>query len=292
MHSATPEPARNLAGGLWLIADMCLNIWALSIVKAVGLDFPPTQIVLLRAVTGLTLMLPWIWRERAAFAKPDDLPLHMLRVMLSTITLTASFFAIARVPFALFTAMNFTRPLALMAMAALFLSERVTPRRWLAGMVALVGVLIAVDPSGTGSLNWGLPALVLTILAGTGAVIVTRRLKSAPTIVLMTFYTGGLAVLISPFALASWQEVSAEEWPALLAVGLFAQSAQFCFLQAHKRAEASFLAVLGYGSLVISAAVGYTIFNEPISLRFVLGACMIICAAAWGTVFATRRTGV
>lgn len=289
MSDAAAEPPRNLAGGAWLIADLSLNIWALSIVKAMGLDFPPTQLVFLRALAGFLLMLPWIWRERGAFAGLDDLPLHLLRVALSTVTLTASFFAIARVPFALFTAVNFTRPLILMAMAALFLSERVAPRRWLAGLVALTGVLIAVEPDPSGGFNWGLPALILTVCAGTGAVIVTRRLRATPTIVLMTFYTGGLALLIAPFAAANWQPVAADEWPALAAVGLFAQSAQFCFLQAHKRAEAAFLAVLGYGSLVMSATVGYVVFGEPVTLRFAVGASLIVCAAAWGTIFAPRR---
>lgn len=273
----------NLSGGAWLLADLSLNIWALSIVKAMGLDFPPAQLVLLRALVGFLLMLPWIWQARGRFARVADPGLHLLRVALSAITLTASFFAIARVPLALFTAMNFTRPLILMAMAALVLSEHVPPRRWVAGLVALAGVVIAVDVSGPDGFTWGLPALFVTVVGGTGAVIVTRRLKATPTIVLMAFYTGGLGLLVAPFAAVAWRPVAPAEWPLLLAVGVFAQAAQFCFLQAHKRAEAAFLAVLGYGSLVMSAAVGYLVFGETVTLRFAVGAALIVTAAAWGT---------
>ena len=39
---------------------MALNICALTIAKATGTDIPGTQLVFLRAVTGLLVMLPWI----------------------------------------------------------------------------------------------------------------------------------------------------------------------------------------------------------------------------------------
>jgi S-adenosylmethionine uptake transporter len=79
---AAPEASRaeNARGAAWLIADMLLNIWALSIVKALGAEYPAVQIVCLRAGVGLLLILPWIWRDRAQFAHIDRLGLHLLRV--------------------------------------------------------------------------------------------------------------------------------------------------------------------------------------------------------------------
>ncbi len=115
------------AGGGWLVADFGLNIWALSIVKSLGADYPPAQLVFLRASVGFVLIPPWILRERSAFSGLRELRLHLLRVVLSAMALTASFFAISRVPFALFTAINFTRPMVTMAMAALLLSEQIPP---------------------------------------------------------------------------------------------------------------------------------------------------------------------
>ena len=79
----TDAPRNNAAGAAWLLADMSLNIWALSIVKAMGLGFHPSQIVFLRAATGLLLIAPWVWARRDAFRGPEHLPLHLLRVALS-----------------------------------------------------------------------------------------------------------------------------------------------------------------------------------------------------------------
>lgn len=267
---------------------MSLNIWALSIVKALGLGYPAFQLVFLRAGVGLLIMLPWIWRYRGAFVGVQDLRLHALRVVFSATALTASFFAITRLPLALFTAVSFTRPILTMMAAAWLLREVITRDRWIAAGVGFVGVLIAVDPSGiTG--NWGLAAQMLVVFAATGAVITTRRLVAAPTVVMMTFYTAGLTLITAPFAGFTWVPVPQEQWPILLAIGVFAQSAQFCFLRAHRYGQAGYLSVLSYASLVFSTTVGYLVFDEIPKPAFWAGAALIIAATLWIT---TRRNRI
>lgn len=285
---STDAPRDNLKGGAWLLADMALNIWALGIVKALGLGYPVTQIVFLRAAIGLLLLSPWIIRNRTDFASVPDLPLQILRVGLSAATLTASYFAISRVPLALFTTMNFTRPLVVMVLAALLLRERITPSQWGAAAIAMIGVVIAIDPDGT-MFGPGLLALALVILTGSGAVIVTRRLRDTPTIVLMTFYTVGLGLCTLPFALWSWQPIPTEHLAPLLAVGVFAQTAQACFLRAHYNGDAGVLSVLGYVSLPLSTAAGYFAFGETPTLRFYAGAALVVLAAASLTVSRRMR---
>ena len=153
-------PVSNLRGGGWLIADMSLNIWALSIVKWLDAGYPAAQVVFVRAGVGLLLILPLIWFWRADFRRIENLHIHLLRVCLSVITLTASFFAISRVPLALFTAINFTRPIVTMVMAALILRETIGQRRWIAAGIAFLGVLLAANPR---DVPWtlGLAALIL-----------------------------------------------------------------------------------------------------------------------------------
>lgn len=271
-----PAPDRdNLRGAAWLLADMGLNIWALAIVKAMGADFPSVQIVFLRALTGLVLLTPFLWRGRADLrtAQPG---LHALRVALSATAIVTSFFAIARLPLALFTAISFTRPLILMALAALILRERVRPAHWLAGLGGLAGVLVAVQP-GELAVNAGLWALVVTIFAGTGAVIVTRRMRAEPPLVMMLAYTGGIAAVTALPAVLTWQDPGAL-WPVLLMIGVFAQAAQYCFLRAHFWGEAGVLGPLGYASLVLSTAVGYVVFDEVPTAQMLAGAAIIVVA--------------
>ncbi|WP_306120084.1 MULTISPECIES: DMT family transporter [unclassified Roseitalea] len=273
----------NLRGGAWLIADMSLNIWALSIVKWLGAGYPSTQVVFIRALVGFILIAPLIWRGRDTFRALTDLKIHLLRVVLLVITLSASFFAIARVPLALFTAIGFTRPLVTMIMAALLLGEVIGARRWIAAGVALVGVLIAVNP-GAVAWSWGLAALFVVVLSGSGAVIATRRLRETPPIVMMAFYTAGLTVFSAPLAVPAWQPVEPGHVVPLLLVGAFAQAAQLCFLRAHYYGSAGFLSVLGYLSLIVSVSVGYVVFDEIPGPTFAIGAMLVVASALWVTV--------
>ena len=273
-------PRDNLRGGAWLIADMSLNIWALSIVKWLDAGFPVTQVVFMRAAVGLLIILPLIWAHRAQFRNIEHLPLQFLRVGLSVVTLTASFFAISRVPIALFTAVNFTRPIVTMVLAALVLNEAIGRRRWMAAGIALLGVIFATNPRDV-SWSLGLAALMLVVLTGSAAIIVTRRLRATPSVVLMTFYTGGLLLFTAPVAACQWTQISSDLLIPLLAVGAFAQGAQVCFLKAHYYGEASFLSVLGYLSLVLSVGVGVIVFDETPSIGFALGASLVVAAALW-----------
>lgn len=265
----------NLRGSIWLFADMALNIWALAIVKAMGADFPAVQIVFIRALTGLALLSPFLWINRRGL-HTDQFGHHALRIALSATAIVTSFHAVARLPLALFTAISFTRPLIMMAMAAVILREVVRPAHWMAGMIGLAGVLIAVQP-GEMAINSGLLALIVTIFAGTGAVIVTRKMREESSLVMMLAYTGGIALVTALPAALTWQDPG-RFWAVLLLIGAFAQAAQYCFLRAHYWGDSGVLGPLGYVSLVLSAAVGYFLFSEIPSLHLAIGAALIIAA--------------
>lgn len=275
-------PRDNLKGGVWLIADLSLNIWSLSLVKWLGADYPAAQIVFFRALIGLIVISPLIWKRRDEFRALPQLPLHVLRVCLAAITLTASFFAIARLPLAVFTAISFTRPIITMIMVAAVLREVIGIRGWVAAGAALSGVVIAVNP---GSVPWsaGLVAMIVVVVSASAVVVTTRALRASPPIVMMVFYTVGLTLVSAPFAAIAWEPVPNNHLGAILFIGCFAQAAQFCFLRAHFHGTAGFLSVLSYLSLILSVSVGYLAFGEVPGATFAPGAALVIAASLWVT---------
>jgi len=276
-----PAPIRvtqETSAALWLIVDMTLNVAVLAIVKWLGGDYAATQVVFLRALIGLALVLPWAWRERQVFRHIDRHRWHLLRIVLASVTLASSFYAVARLPLALFTAINFSRPLVLMAMAALLIDERIGARRWAAAGLGLLGVLVAVNPDNV-PLSGAVLALAVTVLAGCGSILVTRKLVDAPAVLLMTCYALGLTVLCAPFALVNWHPVPMAHLPWLVAIGVLTQLAQFCFLRAHALGEVGLLAPLGYLSLFLSALAGWAVFTEVPTAATVTGSVIIVLAA-------------
>ncbi|MEO0915499.1 MAG: EamA/RhaT family transporter, partial [Pseudomonadota bacterium] len=81
--------------------------------------------------------------------------------------------------------------------------------------------------------------------------------------------------------LATWIPVEPAHLAPLLAIGVFAQVAQLCFLRAHFHGDAGFLSVLGYLSLILSALVGIFVFQEIPSLGFATGSFLVVGAAIW-----------
>lgn len=277
----TPDtgPARdNRRGAVWLLTDMCFNVWALAIAKSLGMDLPPIQIVLVRALVGLALLIPFVIYS-GGMVRLANPRLQILRTLLSTIAMTGNFFAVAKLPFALFTTVNFTRPLLMMTLAAWLLRERILPKQWLAGGIGLIGVVIAVDPSSLGATSLGgLGALFSSVIAGTIAVIILRRMRNEDALAQMIWQTAGLSLAALIPAAYFWQAPGAH-WPILISIGLFSQTAQFCFMRAHYWAEAGVIAPLGYFSLILSVSVGYFVFQEVPTTGLYLGAALIIGAA-------------
>ena len=274
-----PGPARdNLRGAIWLVTDMCFNIWALSIAKSLGADLPSIQIVLVRALVGLAVLVPFVaWQGgMVRLANPW---LQVARTLLSTVAMTGNFFAVAKLPFALFTTVNFTRPLLMMTLAALLLGERSRPKQWLAAGVGLIGVAIAVNPGSLGAESIaGLAALFASVITGTLGVIILRRLRNEDALAQMIWQTAGLSLAALLPAIYFWQPPGAH-WPILLSIGVFSQLAQFCFMRAHYWAEAGVLAPLAYSSLLLSGTVGYFVFDEVPTTGLYVGAGLIIGAA-------------
>lgn len=281
----TDAPRDNLKGGAWLMADLSLNIWSLSLVKWLGADIPAFQVVFFRAAVGFLVILPLIMIQRAHFRRIPQLRLQLTRVSLSAITLTASFFAIARLPLAVFTAISFTRPIITMLMVAVILRETIGLRGWCAAGIALIGIVIAVNP-GAVPWNWGLAAMALVVVSASAVIVATRALRAAPPIVMMAFYTVGLSLFTAPLAALAWQSVTATQLGALCLIGAFAQAAQFCFLRAHYHGTAGYLSVLSYTSLLFSVGVGYAIFAEVPGPGFAPGAALVIAASLWVTLSA------
>jgi S-adenosylmethionine uptake transporter len=278
----TEAPRDNLKGGAWLMADLSLNIWSLSLVKWLGADYPAAQVVFFRALVGLIVILPLIWKDRAVFRGLPHLRLHLLRVVLAAITLTASFFAIARLPLAVFTAISFTRPIITMLMAAVILREVIGLRGWVAAMIAMVGIVLAVNP-GAVPWNWGLAAMGVVVISASAVIVATRALRTAPPIVMMAFYTVGLTLFSAPIATMFWTPVATPHIAPLILIGCFAQAAQFCFLRAHFHGTAGYLSVLSYLSLILSVGAGYLLFDEVPGASFAPGAALVIAASLWVT---------
>src|SRR5882672_11571366 len=151
------ERSARLAG----IGLMLLSIFMFSFGDALGKFMVATysvgQLLWLRACAALLVLLPMMWKQRAAFSHLERPWLQLLRVTLSTIEVAAFFVAVVYLPLADVITYYLACPIFVTASSAVILREQVGWRRWSAVVAGFCGVLIALQPSAQ-TVSW--PALI------------------------------------------------------------------------------------------------------------------------------------
>ena len=275
--SALDERSARLAG----IGLMLFGVFMFSFGDALGKFMVATysvgQLLWLRACAALLLLLPMIWKQRAAFLPLQRPWLQLLRVTLSTIEVAAFFLATVYLPLADVITYYLACPIIVTALSGILLREKIGWRRWSAVLIGFCGVLIALRPSSQ-TVSW--PALIA--LAGSASfallMLITRSLRATPDIVLASTQfigTFALGALLSPIGWVT---------PGLGSLGLFALagcisvSALMCVNRSLKLAPASVVVPYQYSMIVWAVAFGYVVFGDVPQVPTIVGAVIIIGA--------------
>src|ERR1700720_1523408 len=271
------ERSARLAG----VGLMLLSIFMFSFGDAIGKFMVATysvgQLLLLRACAALIVLLPMIWRDRAAFMQLERPWLQLLRVTLSTLEVAAFFLATVYLPLADVITYYLACPIFVTALSAILLRERVGWRRWTAVLVGFCGVLIALRPS-TQTVSW--PAMIALggSLSFAVLMLITRSLRATPDIVLASSqFTGTflLGALMSPFG---WVTPSPGHLGLFAVAGCISVSALLCVNRSLKLAPASVVVPYQYSMIIWAVMFGYAVFGDVPSVATITGAAIIIGA--------------
>ncbi|MDB5374080.1 MAG: EamA rane protein RarD [Belnapia sp.] len=225
------------------------------------------------------------WRSRAPWLQAwRSLMLAGSNLMFSS--------ALAYLPLTDATAIGFASPLFTVALAAVWLRERVSWRRWLGVGIGLVGVLLALRPpflTGGAAMHW---ASILPL--GTAAMfavyqILTRKLATIDdprTTILHTGFAG--AVVTSLVQPAFWIWPSAPDWGLLVLLGLLGALGHGLLVLAYSRAPVSLLAPLSYTQLIWATLAGVLVFGDWPDL-WTLGGAMVIATGGILVALPDRR---
>jgi len=274
---AADERSARLAG----IGLMLLSIFMFSFGDALGKFMVATysvgQLLWLRACAALIVLLPMVWRHRAAFMQLERPWLQLLRVTLSTLDVAAFFLATVYLPLADVITYYLASPIFVTALSPLVLREHVGWRRWSAVLVGFCGVLIALRPSSQ-MVSW--PALIALggSLSFALLMLITRSLRRTPDIVLASSQFAGsftLGALMSPFG---WVTPSIGSLGLFAAAGCISVAALLCVNRSLKLAPASVVVPYQYSMIVWAVAFGYVVFGDVPQVPTIVGAVIIIGA--------------
>ena len=119
-----------------------------AMIHHIGLRGSAMQLALLRSGAGVTLVAFLSETTGWSVMKTDQLPLQLLRGLVSALYLWVLIYSFAHMPFADATAISYTQAAYIvLAFSALILNERVTTLRWIATAIGIVGALLIIKPA-------------------------------------------------------------------------------------------------------------------------------------------------
>ncbi len=196
---------------------------------------------------------------------------------------SALFFSgLAYVSLAEATAIMDVNPVLITLGAALFLGERLGPRRLFGVLAALAGAMIVIRP-GSGVFGWGALLPLAAAVCYAGYAILTRRVGRDEPVWTSLLYTALAGTALSSAALPwHWTPPAhGGDWLALAAIGALGAAAQLCLIRAFTLAEAAVVAPFGYVGLIFATVWGYLLFGEVPDGWTILGAVVIVAAGLY-----------
>ncbi len=232
--------------------------------KLLGPHHSPIEIAFYRNAIAAAPFAIWIFllgrRDLLKInSRPDAI---VYRSVIGTVSLIATFTALAYLPIADAQALFFTSSLFAPLMGAMFLGERVGPYRWGAVLIGFLGMLAMVRPSGAMNVmgvGFALSAALMHASLATLLRVLGRTER--PETVTFYFLVIGAAMtgLAMPFVATA---PTLSEAPLLLGAGLSGALAQVFLSAAYKYAPVALVTIFNYTGMIWAAVYGWFIWGD------------------------------
>lgn len=254
-----------------------------AVMKGLSIAIGAYAAMFWRLVVGVVLTGGLYFSQRPAWPSRRVVRIHAARSAVVAVMAIAFFWGIARVPLAEAIALSFIAPLIALALAALFLGERVGRSSLIASGLGLigVGVILAGRLGGTHGPNagWGMAAILLSAAFYAANLVMARHQAqhAAPREIAFFQSVMVLAILCvpAPFMLTT---PPAGQWPAIGLAAMLAVTSLLLMSWANARAEAQRLINIEYTAFIWAAIMGWLVFGEPLTLTTLAGTALIVTA--------------
>ena len=275
----------NIRGAILMVIAMLGFAVEDTLIKLMATDIPSGQILMTIGLGGglvfATLALikgeaPFgLWMLRGASG---------VRALCEGLAALGFVTALALVPISLVTTIIQASPLLVTLGAAVFFKAPVGPRRWIAILIGLIGVLIVLRPFGD---SFEAPALFAVggVIAMSARDLATRQVKQNISTLQLSVVgflaavpAGFLGLVLSGDAplLPSWHVITLTI--AAIAIGV---PSLYCIIAAMRIGDIAFVTPFRYSRIIFGLLAGLLIFGETLDAYTLLGAAIIVISGTY-----------
>lgn len=243
--------------------------------------YPAPQVIWVRFAGQLVLVLLILRHHLGPVLRTRFPVLHFWRSASQFGATTFFFLSLPHIGLAEATAIADINPVLITLGAALFLGERLGPRRIAGVVVALIGALIVIRP-GAGVFSWWAVLPLLCALSYATSALLTRRIGAQESVWASMIYAALFGTIVAGAALPFiWEPIAAGDIWRFVLIGCLGTGAQLCIIRSFSITEASIVAPFAYLGIVFAAFWGVVLYDQWPDQWTVIGALVIVGAGLY-----------
>jgi drug/metabolite transporter (DMT)-like permease len=287
MTEVSPNPLKALA--LLLSAVFLFEIVGVC-AKLLSASYPVGMIIFARNFFALwPLALGILMLGGKSLLTTRQPRLHIVRGLVGMATMYCSFAAIGSLPLATLTALQFTMPIFMVILAALWLRERLSFAQIGAVGFGFAGAMLIANPA-NGTFNFAtLLALLAALCGGTASVMARQLTKTDHSLTIAFYYSLASALFGAVMLTQGFMVPNLHDLALFMAAGFAGGVAQLLLTQAYRHAAVGVIAPYEYSSLLWASLFGWMFWGDIPTVFTLAGAVIIIAADLIVLLQAERR---
>ena len=217
-------------------------------------------------------------KNNRLFYKSKNIKLQIFRSVLSVIESGCFVLSFKYLSLANAHSVGSLAPVIVVALSAIILKEKVSPKTWIAIFIGFIGVLIILRPTSSIFDPKALLPLITAFVLGFYQII-TKKVSQYDKNETSLFYTSIIGIItMSLLASNFWLPIDKSSYLMFLGIGIFFSLGLYFQIIALSKARASIIQPFHYTLIFWAIIFGFIFYNDIPDMFTVIGAVIITCS--------------
>ena len=271
----------NILKGIFCIIIAGFGFALMSLFVKLSGDLPSMQKGFFRNIIAVFISsIPLIkhWRVINIPRNNTGWLVLISRSVFGTIGLVLNFYAISHISLADSSIIQKLSPFIILILSYIFFKEEMTRFQVFAIIIAFIGIIFIIKPSGNDIISLGALAALLGALCSGIAYTCVRYLgtHNISGEFIIFFFSSLSSLMLLPFLIFDYRSMTLYQLSMLLLAGISATIGQYGVTFAYKFAAAKNISVFDYSQVLFSGIFGYMFFGEFPDFQSLIGYIIVI----------------